>query len=85
MVPVLVMGGWRWHRVGGQPGQVAPYGFVRPMEATLHRAAEVDPVKGATRPATKKACTILWDGKDAILVEASSMRKLENRSQTGRK
>jgi hypothetical protein len=55
------------------------------MAATMHRAAEVDPLKGETRHATNKACSILWDGKDVTLVEASSMRKIENRSQTGRK
>jgi hypothetical protein len=65
--------------------QVAPYGFVRPMEASLQRAAEADPIKGETRHATTKAYSILWDGKDVTLVEASSMRKIENRSQTGRK
>ena len=55
---------------------VAPYGFVRPVEAVMARDADSPEASRPARRATRIECRIDWDGRDVHLVTRHTSHRL---------
>jgi hypothetical protein len=68
---------WMLNQVAEFLRKAVPYGFLHPIPAVLERGDEPGPtLSGPLRKGEKRACTIVWTGREPLLIEGAAMRPL---------